>query len=375
MSKLMNLKGEGGLINLACVCFVGRFGLADYTLSLARALSKFAKSEIITAESFSYPSVSFDGAVTKIFRRSRHYPIDILRFLIYVWRTRPDVLIFQSVLKVPFIDAMVVRAIGLLGIRVYATVHDVLPHHPRPWSRVENSFFYRSFDGLIAHSAEAQQRLINLGILAPIEVIPHGVYDIYRIGRTTRDQARERFGFDSDDFVALFFGLLDPRKGVEFLVDLVETDTLPSGVKLFFAGRNALGQFDSGLEDRFTRVAHSDRCFALVREISFDEVEQVFLAADVVLLPYREGTTSGVLKLAVAFDRPVIASAIGDLPSNVLPGTGIFFDLDEPVRGIADALEAMRARYDAFALACEQSAEEYGWEKIGQRYYEFVSRR
>lgn len=363
------------MLHIACVCFVGKFGLADYTLSLARALSMVAKTEIITAVSFSYPSVPFEGLVTKLFRRSRYYPIDVIRFLVHVFRTRPDVLIFQSILKVPIMDALIVRVIRLLGVKVYATVHDLLPHHPRPWSQLEYSFFFRSFDGLIAHSDETRGRLVDFGVSAPILVVPHGVYDIYRIGRTTRDQARSRFGFESDDFVALFFGLLDPRKGVEFLVDLVEADALPAGVKLFFAGRNALGKYDPELEGRFARVAHSDNCFALIREIDFDEVEQVFLAADVVLLPYREGTTSGVLKLAVAFNRPVIASSVGDLPTNVLPGTGLFFDLDEPSRGIADALRAMRNGYDSFALACNQNSEQYAWEKVGRRYYEFVSSR
>lgn len=361
------------MLHIACVCFVGKFGLADYTLSLARALSRFAKSEIITSDSFSYPSVPFDGVVTRIFRRSRYYPIDVIRFLIYVMKTRPDVLVFQSVLKFPVLDAIIVKAIRLFGVRVYATVHDLLPHHPRPWSRFEYSIFFQSFDGLVAHSDQAREGLLDLGVSAPILVVPHGVYDIYRIRLTTRDQARSRFGFEPNDFVALFFGIIDPRKGVEFLVDIVEADMLPAGVKLFFAGRNALEKFDSALDKRFDRLAHSEKCVALTREIGFDEVEQVFLAADVVLLPYKEGTTSGVLKLAVAFDRPVVASAIGDLPSNVLPGTGLFFDLDDPTRGIIEAIEAMRAGYDDFSLACQQSAEEYKWEKIGQRYYEFLS--
>lgn len=362
------------MLHIACVCFVGKFGLADYTLSLARALSSFSKSEIISSDTFSYPSVSFDGVVTRVFRRSRYYPIDLLKFLFYVISKRPDILIFQSILKVPFVDALVVRLIRAFGIKVFATVHDVLPHHPRPWSRLEYQFFYKSFDGLVAHSIDAKERLVEFGVAAPIEVVPHGVYDIYRLGLVAREQARMNLGFSSDDFVALFFGLLDPRKGVEFLVELVESQRLPDGVKLFFAGRSALGKFDADLEERFGVIARSEHCVALVREIPFDEVEQIFLAADVVLLPYKEGTTSGVLKLAVAFDRPVIASNVGDLPSNISPGTGVIFGMTDPVGEIADALEAIRTNYAEFSRACHESGEEFCWEKVGKRYFEFISR-
>jgi glycosyltransferase involved in cell wall biosynthesis len=362
------------VLHIINVCFVGKFGLADYTLSLARALSRFGRSEIVTSQGFDYPDVHFDGVVTKIFRRSRHYPVDIFKFVFYILKVRPDVLIFQSVLKLPFVDGLVVRVLRACGVRIFATVHDVLPHHPRLWSRIEYSFFYKSFDGLIAHSEDAKRQLLAFGVRSPIEVVPHGVYDIYKLDRVTREQAREKLGFQSNDFVALFFGLIDPRKGVEFLVELVERGLLPAGIKLMFAGRNGLAGFDAVLDARFERMLKSDQCASLVREISFEEVEQVFKAADVVLLPYKEGTTSGVLKLAVAFDRPVVASKIGDIPSNVAPGTGIIFDMADPPLAISDALSSIRSDYLKYVDECRSSGAEFSWERVGKAYFDFVSR-
>lgn len=362
------------MLHIINVCFVGKFGLADYTLSLARALSRFARSEIVTSQDFDYPEVPFDGTVTKLFRRSRNYPVDAIRFLFYVLRSRPDILIFQSVLKLPVVDGLIVRVIRAFGVRVFATVHDVLPHHPKPWSKAEYLFFYKGFDGLIAHSDVARNQLCDYGVRAPVTVIPHGVYDIYKLNLIGRQSARESLGFCSDDFVALFFGRIDPRKGVEFLVELVESGRLPTGVKLLFAGMDGLSSFDESLRKRFEMAAKSDKCVAIVREIAFSEVERVFEAADVVLLPYKEGTTSGVLKLAIAFDRPVVASGIGDIPANVRPGTGVVYGMADPVSSIADALSLIRENYAGYAEACRESSEELGWENVGKSYFEFVSK-
>ena len=72
-------------LHIVNVCFVGRFGLADYTLSLARALARHARSTIVTARDFDYPHVPFDGEVERLFRRSRHYPLDVLVGATLAW--------------------------------------------------------------------------------------------------------------------------------------------------------------------------------------------------------------------------------------------------------------------------------------------------
>ena len=53
-----------------------------------------------------------------------------------------------------------------------------------------------------------------------------------------------------------------------------------------------------------------------------------FKAADVVILPYKEGSTSGVLKVAMAFGVPAIATKVGELPEAVINNNaGMLIDL------------------------------------------------
>ena len=97
------------------------------------------------------------------------------------------------------------------------------------------------------------------------------------------------------------------------------------------------------------------------------------MASDVVALPYREGTTSGVLKLAIAFGVPVVATRVGDLPEEVPTGGGILFDAGD---GLADrlqnALTTIRLDHDAFAEVMRDAASRSDWAPIASAYANFL---
>lgn len=361
-------------VHIVNVCFVGSLGLADYTLSLARSLTAHAKSTIITAVSFDYPHVKFSGDVIRLFRRSRHYPIDIFRFLLRALSMRPDVLVFQAPLKFPLFDALIARALRWRGVRVATTAHDVLPHYPRAWSPMVFRFFYSSFDRVIAHSNAAQVKLRELGVKAPILVVPHGVYDIYQLSNLTRQQARNRLGgVGEHEFVALFFGSVDERKGIDELVDVISRLDAGSNIKVVIAGAPSIAMTNADLRRRLKAVESSPRCKVVARRIGFEEVETFFAAADVVLLPYLEGTTSGVLKLAMAFGKPVIATDIGDAPETVDPSSGIVISHRHVREELPAALEHMRAHYAAYQQQWATVTANFEWAGIGARYFEFLT--
>jgi glycosyltransferase involved in cell wall biosynthesis len=361
-------------LHIVNACFVGSLGLADYTLSLGRALSAHARSTIVTACSFDYPSVPHACEVVRLFRRSRHYPLDLWRFLVWVWRTRPDVLVLQAPLKLPLLDAIVVRLLRLRGVRTATTVHDVLPHYPSVWSPLVYRFFYRSFDRLIAHSEAARERLVELGARAPILVVPHGVYDLYRLSDPGRLQARQRIGgLDEKDFVVLFFGQVDERKGIAELLDVVERLGSASPVKFLISGAAKFALANEALRERFQRARSWPNCRIVDQRIPFEEVEQHFAAADAVVLPYLEGTTSGVLKLAMAFGKPVVATDVGDMPETVPHDAGIVISSQNVREELAPALERLRANYRAYHHRWAELGERYAWKAIAARYHEFLT--
>jgi glycosyltransferase involved in cell wall biosynthesis len=84
----------------------------------------------------------------------------------------------------------------------------------------------------------------------------------------------------------------------------------------------------------------------LERYLPDDEVEAAFKAADVVVLPYRSATQSGVTAVAYALGVPVITTRVGGLAETVAEGeTGLIVPPVDP-----QALASAIVRYFAEGL-------------------------
>lgn len=361
-------------MKIEVVSFTGDSGLADYAVSLARALARSTKSVVVTARSLPERFDNMGFAVERVFRRSRHYPIDIFRFFFGVLRRRPDWVLVQGPLKFPLLDAFIIRALTLFGIQPAVTVHDVLPHYPRAWSKIEYGFYYRSFQRVVVHSEAAKAGVRALGIKGDILVVPHGIYDIFDLTGINREKARQRLGqMDAADFVVLFFGHLEPRKGLLEFLDAAETLKDRSDIKFVLAGSNSLGNHDPLYQVRLEQARTMPNVLVHDRRIPFEDVENYFSASDVIALPYLEGTTSGVLKLALAFGKPVIATRVGDFPEQVPQGAGLIIENDNVIaQSMCNALETLKRDHLTFANAMATAGQDAQWPDIAARVMSYL---
>jgi glycosyltransferase involved in cell wall biosynthesis len=102
----------------------------------------------------------------------------------------------------------------------------------------------------------------------------------------------------------------------------------------------------------------------VVNEYVPNELLAAFLQrADVVVLPYKEATQSGVLQLAFGAGTPVITTTVGGLPEVVTEGeTGLLIPPHNPL-ALAQAIE----RYFADDLAqkmrphLQKTAAQFSW--------------
>lgn len=118
------------------------------------------------------------------------------------------------------------------------------------------------------------------------------------------DDAKQNFGYCSDDVVVALPGYIEHRKGHDIFIQIA--DSL-SNYEFLVAGgapTEESAQYQSTLKSKagqnvqFTGIL-SDQMFRL----SFE-------AADIVVLPYRKISQSGILNLCVAHRVPVIASSL-----------------------------------------------------------------
>jgi glycosyltransferase involved in cell wall biosynthesis len=128
----------------------------------------------------------------------------------------------------------------------------------------------------------------------------------------------------------------------------------------------------SELQVALEEARASSNCIVHNHDIQFMEVQNYFALADIVILPYQEGTTSGVLKLALAFGKPVVATDVGDLAEAVKEGVGILLPVKFKLSDLALAVNEIKENYDSYADACELAKERYDWGKIGKGYAHFL---
>jgi|GEM_PF-1017784 len=361
-------------MNIEIISFTGDSGLADYAVSMARALAALANVTVVTADSLPRHFDTMGFQVERVFRRSRNFPTDIIKFIQGVYVRKPDWLIFQGPLKFAGIDALIVYFLRRCGIRCAITVHDVLPHYPRFWSKYEYSLYYRAFDKVIAHSHAAAQQLKNMGIVKPILVVPHGIYDIFHLSGINQQEARSHFpALRPTDTVVLFFGNLESRKGLWTLLDAAEELLATEGAecsgafKFLIAGAPHLSQSGPGAIERLQKAGNQANIILHAHRIEFEEVERYFTAANIVAMPYLEGTTSGVLKLAIAFNKPVIATTVGDFPEQIPNDVGILIDPDPKQKQLTQALLTMRSNKHLFTNNLHNQNQHAQWPSIAHQ--------
>lgn len=357
------------------VSFTGNSGLTDYAVSLCRELDKLADVTLVTADSYAPQRYRVNFPHRALFRRTRHYPLDLLRYIGYTLRTRPDMVLLQSWLKFPLLEGFMIMLFRLAGIRTGITIHDLLPHEPKPWSRRLNAWFYRRFDKLVVHSERAAQGLREMGVNTGPLLVPHGVYDLFRLDQLSRaDALRQLPQLSEQDFVVLFFGHLDVRKGILEFLQTSELLRDEPHIKFVVAGARG-ATMPAAAHAALDRYRDAPNVVMHDHAVPFEQVQYYFTAAHAVALPYLEGTTSGVIKLAMAFDRPFIATDIGDFAETLRDWSGLLTQGKAPAAEFAEAIRQLRADYPRYVDELGAKSAKYQWPHIAQAHLQYLSAR
>jgi D-inositol-3-phosphate glycosyltransferase len=211
--------------------------------------------------------------------------------------------------------AAIARTAQKAGITTQAIVHNALPHERHAGDALLSRLFFSRCDAVCALSESVSTDFNEIDADRDIQVIPHPVYDHFGDPLNKLD-ARKQLGLDSDAPVLLFFGLIRKYKGVHVLLDaLVKIrEALPT-VRLVLAGEF----YDdvSGYRDQISTNGLSETVMILDRYIEEELVPVLFSAADVVVQPYLSATQSGVVQIAVHFEKPTIVTDVGGLAESV----------------------------------------------------------
>ena len=223
--------------------------------------------------------------------------------------------------------ANVMRLVRRRQVRVVALCHNVLPHEASRLDTVLVRLGLRGADAFILQSETDRERLARLFPGRPHAVTPHPAYTFFARGRIEREEARRRLEVQGP--VALFFGLVRPYKGLDVLLHAVARARSKVPLVLLVAGE--FYEDKEPYERLRAQLGLEEAVRFVDRYVPNEEVELYFRAADVVVLPYKSATQSGIVQIALAFERPAIVTRVGGLPEAVRPGeTGEVVPAENP---------------------------------------------
>jgi glycosyltransferase involved in cell wall biosynthesis len=245
--------------------------------------------------------------------------------------------------------------------------HNVEDHEGGALRRFLSLGAFLSADAFICHSAEDRDRLGRAAPGKAALVLPHPVVSSKP---PSRERAREGLGIEGR--LVLFLGLIRRYKGVDLLLDAAPEIVRRTGARIAIVGEVFPDARDTMRRTESSPVRDSIRVQdAYVPESDMD----LWLAAcDVVVLPYRAISGSGIAARAIGAGRPMAAAAVGSLAECVEPGvTGERFASGDRA-GLIAAVETILARgLDAYASGLARAAEQAAWPRYADAILDFLA--
>jgi glycosyltransferase involved in cell wall biosynthesis len=235
----------------------------------------------------------------------------------------------------------------ILQMPLVYTVHDPDAHPGAPLLiRAADWMTVRMADHVVVLTRHGRARLLSRGFSRKrISVIPHPMYSLFQ---------RWKPRFAGSDRIILCFGRMEAYKGMETVVQaFLSIRGSLTGWKLIIAGSGRVPASIAG------EVGND--IMLINRYVSDREVAHLMHSSAIVAAPYTSATQSGVIALAQAFGRPVIATAVGGLTEMVIEGkTGILIPPNN-VSALATAMKLLArdrgrlSRLQRSTAACSES--------------------
>lgn len=196
------------------------------------------------------------------------------------------------------------------GTEFVLTLHNIVNHTIND-TRIRLCFS-NLFDLIIVHGHNEKHYLLKKKVKSEIIVIPHGNKEVEIASKSEVPPEIKGINLKSSK-ICLFFGHLKSNKGLDNLLEFWKNKNFDQSVKLIISGKphNSLK-----LQDYLPN--ESDNILVIDRFVNNHEMKFLFELCDLVLLPYKQGSTSGVLFTASAFKKPVLSTNFGSISEYII---------------------------------------------------------
>jgi glycosyltransferase involved in cell wall biosynthesis len=203
--------------------------------------------------------------------------------------------------------SFIARYLKYKGIKVMFLCHNIIEHEPKIWKKLLTKEVLSAGDYFLVHTEKDGELIKTLLNKDNIIICPHPLYNQFPPGKGYLPR-RARLEL-------LFFGFVRHYKGLDILFKSME---LLKEEDIFLTVAGEWWTKDENLK-KFLN-ASNNKIEIIDTYITEEETAEYFTRADVVVLPYRSASGSGVVSVAYHYNKPVIATKVGGFPDVVKDG-------------------------------------------------------
>ncbi|MDQ7026802.1 MAG: glycosyltransferase family 4 protein [Anaerolineae bacterium] len=381
---------------------LGQGGLIHYSYHMCRALQREgADVMLITSTDYELEHLDHEFTLNKFLKlwnarqknklsgfakllqrggRGIRYVTEWLRLLNFLRKEKPDFILLGEI-RFEF-EHRFLKMLKNSGLLLADVVHDVRTYdvtsgsdsilqedeaHLKAYDRI-----YNLFDVLFVHDRINRDLFLELYTVAAERVfeIPHGANEIMleMTPSHTAQQLRDMHGAAPEQAVVLFFGTLTKYKGIEDLIKAFPAVQKATGARLVIAGYPAKDIDVDELKATAAAGGIADHVSWFLDYVPNEQVVPLMEMADVVAMPYRAISQSGILQIAYACGSPVVATRVGGLPDVIEDEkSGLLVEAENPddlAQGLIRAINDTAMREAMGKRARELAESRYSWRYV-----------
>lgn len=349
-----------------------RGGLATFDELFCRAFIQQGHQCEIISYSLQYPNFLFPGStqfdtsgitpqgITIHTLINSVNPLSWIKTARFIKKQKPDFVVFRF--WIPFMGpalGSIARMIRKSGIKVLAITDNVIPHEKRIGDVAFAKYFINGCDGFVTMSKAVMKDLEQFTKTSHKKYLLHPLYTSFG-EKIDKQEARKQLGLTSSDNIVLFFGLIRKYKGLDMLLDAFNELKSTPNTKLVIAGE--FYEDKQPYLDLIEKYQIKNQIIVHDKFIANEDVKLYFSAADLVALPYRSATQSGVTQVSFHFEVPTLVANVGGL-GEIIPDKVAGYVVESNGKAIAEGIKDYfdNDRMPSFTEGMKKEKQKYDW--------------
>ena len=269
-------------------------------------------------------------------------------------------------------------------VKTAVTFHDLRVPYLFPkagrWRETAVRFMAKQAHGVIVTN-ESDFAALHPILPAPLCRIPIGSnITTYRPTDRELTEVRQRLGLKTDDMLLGYFGFLNASKGADILVGSL--CQLPPSVHLVFIGGQTGSSDPDNNQSVYEQLQQQIKAEGLEERVhwtgfvSDQEVATYLEAADLMVMPYRDGVSlrRGTLMAVLAQGRPLLTTQPTAPTPELVHGSNVWLVPPDDAMALAAAVQQLLADKDqrsALGQGAARIADLFTWNKIADQTADF----